>query len=492
MTHDSRAHRLILHGGLSAGAGLALRLGARVVFLFIAAQLFGAVLFGAFSLAVAVVELAVAVGGLGMKRYLFKLLEERGERHQGHVLLDAALLVAAASLALGGAIALVALILPSEQLSGQTAIALLWVAPMVAGQALLDVFLAATRWKHKMRYEVVARSLVEPYVGAAGAVAAYLAGFEAEGLLVGYVAGTLVSLAYAALGTHRCFGRLGLMSYRPDPATLRTTLRATAMPTATDTIAAFFYRADIYLVGLFLGEAPAGVYAMARQLRTPIRQARQVFDSLLNPIVAKTLAADGPAATAEAIASATRLILAIQLALLLTLVTLGEPMLPWFGAEVRPAYAALLLLAAAETIQGAFSVSDILLLYLRARLALAVTLAMIAVFLAAAVPLIAADGIDGAALSMLVAISAGTLLRRWLLRSHFGVATPLLHSAGPLAAAGAAAVAAVAAHRYIAIEASAAAHLSALAAVLALYWLALVAWQRLSGEKLRLSGFRAA
>ena len=66
-----------MFGGLSAGAGLVLRLGARLVFLFLAARLFGAALFGAFSVAVAVVELAVAVGGLGMKRYLFKLLEER-------------------------------------------------------------------------------------------------------------------------------------------------------------------------------------------------------------------------------------------------------------------------------------------------------------------------------------------------------------------------------------------------------------------------------
>src|SRR5690606_29598265 len=72
--------RLILRGGASAGLGLALRLGARLVFLVIAAQLFGAALFGAFSLAIAVVELAVAVGGLGMKRYLFKLLEDPGER----------------------------------------------------------------------------------------------------------------------------------------------------------------------------------------------------------------------------------------------------------------------------------------------------------------------------------------------------------------------------------------------------------------------------
>ena len=492
MTDEAHAQRLILRGGASAGFGLVLRLGARIAFLAIAAQLFGAALFGAFSLAVAVVELAVAVGGLGMKRYLFKLLEERGERAQGHVLLDAALLVAAASLALGGLIALGALAAPAGVLAAQTAFALVWIAPMVAGQALLDLFLAATRWTHRMRYEVVARSLVEPYAGAAAAVAAWLAGFETTGLLIGYAIGTLTALGYTVIGAWLSFGRFGLRSYRPHPVALLATMRATALPTATDAVAAFFYRADIYLVGAFLGETPAGIYSMARQLRTPIRQARQAFDSLLTPIVAKTLSADGAESTAAAIASATRMILAIQLALVLALITLGRPMLDWFGAEFIAAHVALLLLAAAETIQGAFSVSDLLLLYLRARLALVVTLAMIAVHLVTAPLLILAWGIDGAAASLLLATVGGALLRRWLLRAKFGLAPPLLHSLGPLLAAAVAAVAAIVANRSIEIHAAPALHLGALAAVLAIYWLALALWQRASGESLRLTGFRAA
>lgn len=492
MTEEGRAHRLILRGGASAGLGLALRLVARLVFLVIAAQLFGAALFGAFSLAVAVVELAVAVGGLGMKRYLFKLLEERGMRAQGHVLLDAVLLVAIVSLALGALIALAAVATPDGMLAEQTAFALLWAAPLVAGQALLDLFLAATRWKHRMRFEVVARSLIEPYVGAAVAVAAYLAGFELAGLLLGYAAGTLVALAYAAAGTRLCFGSLGLRGYRPRPAALIATIRATALPTATDAVAAFFHRADLYLVGVLLGETAAGIYAMARQLRTPIRQARQAFDSLLTPIVAKTLSADGPASTSAAIASATRMILAMQLAGVLALLAVGEPLLGWFGAEFAPAYFALLLLAAAETIQGAFSVSDLLLLYLRARLALTVTIAMIAVHLLTAVPLIGAFGMDGAAFSVLVAIATGALLRRFLLRSRFGLAPPLLHSAGPLLAALVASAIAVLAHRYIAVDAPLSFHLVAFAAVLGVYAAAIALWQRTTGETLRLTGFRAA
>jgi O-antigen/teichoic acid export membrane protein len=492
MTDERRAHRLIMRGGLSAAGGLGVRLGARIIFVIIAAQLFGAALFGAFSLAVAVVELAVAVAGLGMKRYLFKLLDEPGERSPAHVLLDAMLLVTVASLVLGAAIALPAVLLPEEALAPQTALALLLVAPMVMGQALLDLLSAATRWKHYMRYEVVARSLIEPYLGVAATVATYFAGFESVGLLIGYAVGTLAALAYAALGLRRCFGTFDLSRYRPRALVLLATLRSSAAPTATDALAAFFGRADLYLVGLLLGEMPAGIYAMARQFRTPIRQVRQALDSLLTPIVARTLSADGAAATSAAIASATRSTLAVQLAFVLTLIVLGAPVLEWFGSEFAAAYLAAVLLGAAETIQGAFSIGDLLLLYLRARLALWVTAAMIAVHLVTAVPLIALYGIDGAAFSVLIAIAAGAVLRRMLLQRHFGVGPSLWHSAGPLLAASVAAVAAVAAHRAIAVDAAPAIHLAAFAPVLALYLAGLWLWQRATGESLRLTGFRAA
>jgi O-antigen/teichoic acid export membrane protein len=492
MSDDGVAQRLILRGGLSAGAGLALRLGARVVFMFVAARLFGAAAFGAYSLAVATVELAVALSGLGMKRYLFKLLEERGDRAAGHVIIDAMLLVGVTSIMLGGIIAVAATVTPPSLLAPQTATAMLWAAPMVAGQALIDLFSAATRWKHLMRYAVVSRSLIEPYVGTGAAVIAYLFGFGVTGLLIGYATGTIAALAYTALGTRSCYGGLGARNYRPEAARLAATLREAATPTVTDTAAAFFYRIDLYLVGALLGEAPAGIYAMARQFRTPIRQTRQAFDSLLTPIVAKTLSVEGPAATATAIASATRLILAIQLALVVALLAVGEPVLRWFGPEFTAGYAATVILALAETIQGAFSITDLLLLYMRAGLALLVTLAMIFVNMLTSLPFIAAYGNGGAALSVLIAFIAGALLRRFLLRARFDVSTPLLHSAGPLLAGAAAAAVAVMGHRYVPAAAPFQHQVALLSAVIAVYAGGIFVWQRSTGETLKLTGFRAA
>ena len=75
--------------------------------------------------------------------------------------------------------------------------ALFLLAPMILGQALLDLLLAATRWTHKMRHQVWARSIIEPYAGVAAIVLAWAAGCRETGLILGYWAGTLAALAYA-------------------------------------------------------------------------------------------------------------------------------------------------------------------------------------------------------------------------------------------------------------------------------------------------------
>src|SRR3954467_162591 len=139
------AGAMIVRGAQATAAGFAGRLGARLLFLFVAGRLYGPAPFGAYVLAVAAVELAVSVGSLGMKKIVFQRLHEGGDRPRGHILLDAALLVALASGAFAAAMMAAALLLPERALPDGAGRALFVLAPMVAGQSLLDLFLAATR-----------------------------------------------------------------------------------------------------------------------------------------------------------------------------------------------------------------------------------------------------------------------------------------------------------------------------------------------------------
>jgi O-antigen/teichoic acid export membrane protein len=442
---SAAAQRLILKGGGSAALGFLIRLGARLLFVLMAGRLFGVALFGAFTIAVAVVELAVTIGGAGMKRQLFKLLdEEKGGRSPPHIVLDGIVLVTLASLACILPLMLVVALLPPGALAGNTAAALLLLAPMILGQSLLDLLLAATRWTHRMRHQVWARSIIEPYAGLAASALAWALGYHATGLVIGYWAGTLGALVYALIGTRQCLGPFRLRAYRLSPKRLGFVVRETALPTLSDFTNALAGRLDLYLVGLFLGESPAGIYGMARQVRTPIRQVRQSFDGLLTPIVSRTLSLAGPVRTGQATASATRLILAIQLPMLVGLVAIGRPLLAWIGPEFAAGYLAMLLLAAAEAIQGAWGVPDLILLYRRPAFIIWLTAIAAAVNVLACVALVPRFGVEGGAGAALIACVAANLARRLFLAHAFAIHVPIAYASAPLLAGAAGMAVAVA------------------------------------------------
>jgi len=491
MAAPADAHKLVLRGGATAAFGYVIRFGARLLFLLLVARLFGAALFGAYTLGVAAVELAAAGAGLGMKRYLFHLIEERDpERPPVHVVLDAFLLVAAAggvlALGLAGAVQL----LPAGAIAPDTALALVVLAPIVAVQALIDLSLAATRWTRKMRHEVAARSLVEPYVGIAAAAAAYAAGFDRSGLLISYWAGSLAALAYAVFGARACYGGFAIKSYARPPGGYVALARRTMLPAFTDLISALFARLDLYLVGMLLGEAPAGIYGMARQIRTPVRQVRQSFDFMLTPLLARTLSARGAREAGFAAASAGRLILAIQLPILIGLAVIGQPLLAWLGPEFADAYWPLILLGLAEAMLGAFGVGELILLYRRPALGLWVIGASIAANTVAALLLVDKLGLDGAALAVLIAVAAGAMIRRVMLARCFGIVIPFTYGAGPVVAAVSAVAAVLLADTLLNLPALGAAGVG-LAVGFGVYAAALAGWMRVSGQPLGLVNLEA-
>lgn len=469
-----------MRGAQASAAGFAVRLAARLLFLLTAARLFGPAAFGAYALAVATVELIVNAGSLGTKKTAFQLLEEGGARSPAHRLIDIALLVAGTSLVLSLLVVAAAYFAPPTLLGPATAAALIMLAPMAAGQALLDLFLAATRWKQAIRYEVVARSVVEPWSLLAGCAAAWWLGWRAEGLAIGYGCGTLAALGYAVLGARRQFGGFGLAGYRPAAGAFARTLGRSASNASADLVNGLYMRADLYLVGIFLGEAAAGLYGMARQIVAPLRQVRQSFDGLLIPLVAKGLATRGSGASSEALASATRLILILQLPYLLAIVVVGRPLLDWMGPGFAAAYGAMAILAVAETLQSAFSIGDLVFVYLRPGLGLRLTLVGIGIGIAAALILIPPFGIAGAAVSVLAAHGVRAAWRSRLLRSRFEFSAGLDHQLGPIAAAMLAAAIGVA---------IGSPPLLALAASVGAYAAAILLWAKAGRHTLGLAGF---
>ena len=288
----------------------------------------------------------------------------------------------------------------------------------------------------------------------------------------------------------RGFGRLELASYRPRPSRLFGVARGLGSNTAAELLGGLYTRLDLYLVGALMGPRAAGVYAMAQQVRTPIKQVRQSFDGLLIPLVARTIGVKGAQAAGSSLASAARLLLAIQLPVLAALIAFGEPLLGLFGPGFREGYGALVLLAAAEAMQASLGLGDLLFVYLAPQAGLGMAALAFACGLAAVAVLTPLFGLTGAAGAMLLAMSVQAVVRRWFLHARFGHRAPFRFVAAPLVA-GIAGLGAMLVVRGPAHPAFAPRDALALAAGLAVYAAVLAGWLRATGERLRITGLSA-
>jgi len=436
MTSRARpGNHIIVIGALSTAGGFGIRFGARFLFLIVAGHLYGAVLFGAYSVAVALLETCVAVASLSLKKSLFKILDDNDGSRVAALLIviDAALLVTGAGIALTVLMMTATHFLPSSLAASDTKVAVFWIAPLIASQALADILFAATRWKHAVRYEVIGRSIVEPYALVGGAALAFLLGAHESGLIIGYWIANIALNGYAVIAVRRSFEPIQLRHYRVDRRLIAAV--GSLLPnTGTDLVSALFLRADIFLVSLFLGDRLTGIYGMAQQIRTPVRQVRQSFDSMLVPLVARTLARRGSTATIGALGTAARLILSIQMPLFLMIIGFGAAILGVFGQDFRLGYAALIPLTAAEAIQGSSGVGDLLFVYRSPRTGFWTMVAGFCAALAigaAATPLF---GITGAAAAMLIASVLQAVLRHHILHTRFDASGAGLSLSQPILA----------------------------------------------------------
>jgi hypothetical protein len=181
----------------------------------------------------------------------------------------------------------------------------------------------------------------------------------------------------------------------------------------------------------------------------------------------------------------------MTLPVLVVLFALGEPLLAAFGAPFVAGYRAMLIVTAAEIIQGAYGLSSLILVYRAPWIGLRLTVLWALIgFLAgaAAIPL---AGIEAAAASVLLAYGGMALHRRLLLGRRFAVVVPVGHSLGPLVAAAAALTVSAVTAMLLRPMSELTVSFIAAAAGLAVYASALWAAVRLTGERLTMAGFVA-
>jgi O-antigen/teichoic acid export membrane protein len=357
-------------GGRTNVFGFALRLAARLPFLFIAGRVYGPEIVGRFAIAVLVVELAALLATLGLKRGLAEALSKT-ERPHVHVVFDALLVALIASL-IGSAVLFV---FPQIMYPNSEVIGLERLLPLIVfAVAWSDVMLAALAYRHNVKAAVTARAVVEPWTISIAAWGLSYASSR-DGLIIAYVLSMGAALAASAVPFLKSYGLP--RGWTPRVAPMFALARRNAPLAGADAIEWGTRNVDRFILGLLFAPSVVGIYYMAQQVASLPMKLKTSFDPILGPVITKSLAAGDREAVARQIRQVGFWIMAAQAALALIGGIPAEAVMGVVGPEFVAGAGALCFLLLAEVLAANGAVSEAGLVYVARHRNLMLSIAML-------------------------------------------------------------------------------------------------------------------
>ncbi|WP_315762190.1 lipopolysaccharide biosynthesis protein [Sphingomonas sp. Y38-1Y] len=362
-------------GGRTNIIGFALRLAARLPFLFIAGRVYGPEIVGRFAIAVLVVELAALLATLGLKRGLAQALASTDRPH-AHVVWDAL----AVALILSLIASAVLFVFPEIMYPNSAVIGLERLLPMVVfAVACSDISLAALAYRHNVKAAVTARAVIEPWTIS---IAAWLLSYVSsrDGLIIAYVLSMAAALAASIVPFVRSYGVPS--GWRPHLTPMFALARANAPLAGADAIEWGTRNVDRFILGLVFPPAAVGIYYMAQQVASLPQKLKTSFDPVLGPVITHRLAENDRTAVAAQIRQVGFWIMAAQAALALIGGIPAEGVMGVVGPEFVAGAGALCFLLLAEVLAANGAVAEAGLVYVARHRNLMLSIAIIGIQLA--------------------------------------------------------------------------------------------------------------
>ena len=401
-------------GGRTSFGGFLLRLAARLPFLFIAGQMYGAATLGRFAYAILVVELTAQLATLGLKRGIAAELAKTDRPH-AHVVWDALVLAWLLAAAGAGLLAIFPkLVFPNSFVTGIDQ-AFPLIALAIVGS---DVGLAALAYRHDIGAQVRARSIVEPWVLTLVATALAFTFFKRDGLIIAYVVSLTAAFVASIIPCIKAFGLPH--GWRPHPGRLFTLARANIPLAGADAIEWGSRRLDLFILGIFAPPSVTGIYYVAQQVASLPQKLKTSFDPVLGPMLSNSLQIGDRIGMAGHVRQVGFWIIAVQLGVALALGMPGEAVLSLVGQDFAGGETVLALLLAAEVLAATAAVSEAALVYTNPNRNLILSLVMISCQAAVTIILAAKFGGEGAALGLALALTLGSILKSRLLHGELG------------------------------------------------------------------------
>ncbi len=369
---DEKDKKDIVKGAKVNFLGFIIRLSSRLPFILLVMALFGKELYGRYIFIITTVELGAALAVFGFKRSLFKFMQDKkySEGHTPEEIIVAALLCSF----MVGLLMIGVIILSSGQLAiwfdyPEMVPGLRKLVPIILIISSVDILLAGTRFSRNMKYEVICRSFVEPYVLLFSMLAFYFLEFGEKGLVLAYAVSIFAALFAALWGCARLFSLRNFLSARPKFSLMCNMSRFSAPTAFHDLALLVFMRMDVFTVKFFFAEGVLGIYNVAQQITTSVEKIYQSFYPILAPVMAKNLVEKDYSVVEHQMVMVSRWTLMIQCLLVVIAIFYGEAFMGLIAGEdtdqalLVSSGIVLVLLMIGETVNGGFGMTDMPILY---------------------------------------------------------------------------------------------------------------------------------
>ncbi len=369
-------------GGRTNVFGFFIRLIARIPFLFIGGQWYGAEALGRLALAIVVVEFAAQLATMGLKRGLALHLSGQSKDDDG--VWDALLITLMATIPP----TILMMVFPQIMFPNSQVNGLDYLIPIaIPALALSDVMLAALAYRYNIKATVRARAILEPWT--ISIVAFVLAWVTLrDGLLIAYASSVVVAFIASLIPFLKTYGLP--QKWQPKWTTIRLLTIRNLPLAAADAIEWGSRRLDLAVLGLFVSPATVGIYWAAQQVASLPQKLKTSFDPILAPVITRKLEEGDRPAVAQQVAQVGFWILAAQVGIALALGITVEGVMGLIGPQSSfvGGSGALVFLLIAEVAASVAVVSEAALVYIARHRNLMISLAMVGVQMALTVAFI--------------------------------------------------------------------------------------------------------
>lgn len=408
--------RDILRGALASLGGFGGRMVARLILMIVAGKLYGPSPLGLLGQIAAITEILAAIAVLGLKRSLPDMLSAETDETLHMAIIKEALI---ACLGLATLLTVIlGLAWPFLFTDIDTPMTLYFAIPAIA---FADTAGAAIRFKRIIRWEVIARCVIEPWVFLAAAVALYFLNVSETGLIVAFSLSCLGAAAGISIGLGNAFGWRGILA---APVRLTSVLRIPrkSLPIGvTDIGIMMFRRLDILVLSIVAGHGTTGIYYMAQQIVTIPHKIYQLFEPMMVPVLAKLHHRLRTDIIGSKLAGFCRWTFTLQLAITIPFAIFGGQLLGLFGDEFASGAIVLAFLLLAELFDGSFALTETALLYARPGIPPRLVMASLVVEVTFIALLAQIWGAAGAACGFMLSMAGLAFMRLFMLRRHLSI-----------------------------------------------------------------------